>query len=69
VRKAAAPVTVPKGRVLRGTQARIRSRSGGRFFADRWSVGHGRPMVALVALTLLLLAVLTFLALRPTVVP
>ncbi len=49
--------------ILRGVQRRIRMRSRGKFFAERWSPQQARLGYLVVALVLVLLAALAYWAL------
>jgi hypothetical protein len=51
--------------LLPGVQRRIRKRSRGKFFGDRWSTGQARASYGLVGLITLLVAAVAYLALAP----
>ncbi|MBM4361541.1 MAG: hypothetical protein FJ104_02585 [Deltaproteobacteria bacterium] len=50
------PTRRPEGDVLRGFQARVRERSGGKFYADLWSTSAQPPVVVFLGTAALLLA-------------
>jgi hypothetical protein len=56
--------SVQQGQILRGVQRKIRVRSKGRFFADGWATGT-RVNYLLVALVMLVILVVAFVALGP----
>jgi hypothetical protein len=67
--KRAVEAEVPKGPapdLLRGVQRKIRKRSRGKFFADGWSTTQSRINYALVALIMLVVIAVAYLALGPT---
>ena len=57
------PASPPE--LVRKVQRRIRERSKGKFFADGWSTTQSRVNYALVALIMLVLIALVYLALGP----
>jgi hypothetical protein len=56
----------PAPALLRGVQKKIRQRSRGKFFADGWSTTQSRINYALVALVMLVVIGVAYLALGPT---
>lgn len=64
--EAPAPPLPDRDRLVRGIQRRLRERSQGKFYGDGWSVSSARTPLALVALTMLVLAAIVWLALGPT---
>lgn len=65
-RDAAAGAAGGSERLVRGIQKRLRERSRGKFYGDGWSVARSRTPLALVAVTMLVLAAVVWLALGPT---
>jgi len=57
----------PRLDLLRGVQHRIRERSRGRFYADRWSLKRVSPVLTYLVTALLMLAILgiSYFLLRP----
>jgi len=52
--------------ILHDVQRRIRKRSRGKFFADGWSVTDARVSHAVIALAMLLILAIAYVALGPT---
>ncbi len=59
--------TVPPVDVLAGVQQKLRERSGGKFYADRWSTDRFPPVQTYLITSALMLSVVlvTYLVLRP----
>lgn len=58
----------PGGELLRGVQQRLRERSGGKFYADRWSTARHPPIATYLLTSLLMLAIVlvVYAVLTPT---
>lgn len=66
----AAPADAPRVDVLRGVQRKLHTRSGGRFYADRWSRSAGVfPLEFLAALVLVALVIAYFAMTTISVTP
>jgi hypothetical protein len=59
------PVRPPSPEFLRGVQARIRTRSRGKFFADGWSTSNRRVGYGTIAVAMLILLLLVFVLMTP----
>lgn len=65
-RAAPALTPLPEKRMLAQVQRKLRARSNGKFYGDGWSTAQGRISYALIAMTMLVLVALAYLALGPT---
>jgi hypothetical protein len=66
LKRAADPAKgAPPPDLLRGVQRKIRARSKGKFYGDGWSTTHSRVNYALIALAMLLVIAVAYVALGP----
>jgi hypothetical protein len=56
----------PAPDLLQGVQRKIRKRSRGKFFADGWSTANMRVSYALIAIVMLSIILIAYVALGPT---
>jgi hypothetical protein len=56
----------PEKSILQGVQKKIRARSKGKFYSDGWSVEGGRINYMLVAVIMLVVLAIAYVALAPT---
>ena len=61
-----APIAGESPSLLPGVQRRIRQRSKGKFFSDGWSTSQTRLSYVVVALVMLMVIAVAYLALGPT---
>jgi hypothetical protein len=61
-----APIAAESPSLLPGVQRRIRQRSKGKFFSDGWSTSQTRLSYVVVALVMLMVIAVAYLALGPT---
>ncbi len=60
------PEEAPKGSILPSVQRKLRQRSKGKFYADGWSTSQSKMNYALVAVVMLVVIAVCYLALGPT---
>jgi hypothetical protein len=59
------PLPKAEGEVLRGVQRKLRQRSRGKFYGDGWSTTNQRMSYVLVAIVMLVVMGIAYLALGP----